>query len=79
MTPRNLARLLHQLDDHEAAGLLDAAADHAPAASAVPDTGTARHGLSGGTRALSRTQALAVARQAIERNLLRRDSGRQPL
>ncbi|MDQ4092140.1 MAG: hypothetical protein M3143_01595 [Actinomycetota bacterium] len=72
VTLRNLAHLLRQLDDYDAGEQLDAAADHAPdapAASAISSTGTARRILRQHP-ALSRAHAVAVARQAIERNLV---------
>jgi predicted ATPase/DNA-binding SARP family transcriptional activator len=76
---RNLADLLRRLGDAEPAGLLDAAADHAPDApaddhvpDAVPDTVPDAEPVAEAapaTPVLSRAEVLAVARQAIERNL----------
>ncbi|MEU6548943.1 BTAD domain-containing putative transcriptional regulator [Streptomyces sp. NPDC046915] len=64
-TLRNLAGLLRHLGDDEPAALIDAAADRAPDAPAVPAPGhTTRH-----RPVLGRTAVLETAQQAIERNL----------
>jgi predicted ATPase/DNA-binding SARP family transcriptional activator len=64
---RNLAALLRRIGDPDPATVLDAAADHAPEAPpvngrAVPPPATQTAG---------RAEVLAVARQAVERNLSR--------
>ena len=69
-TLRNLAELLRRIGDHDPAAVLDAAADQAPDA---PAHNGARPPVSP-TTAPSRTDVLAVARNAIERNLRRAES-----
>jgi hypothetical protein len=76
-TLRNLAHLLRQLGDHEPATLLDAAADQAPDAPAIGPTPTPTATKAPPSPpqapprppAISRAHALAVAQEAIERNL----------
>ncbi|MDQ4117175.1 MAG: winged helix-turn-helix domain-containing protein [Actinomycetota bacterium] len=63
-TLRNLARLLRELDDHEPADLLDAAADHAPDAPR-----TAARPRAAGDPPAGRVRALAAAREAIDAHL----------
>ncbi|MEU5592929.1 BTAD domain-containing putative transcriptional regulator [Streptomyces sp. NPDC020298] len=66
-TLRNLADLLHRLGDDESAALIDAAADRAPDAPAVPG---ARHTTTH-RPVPGRSAVLELAQQAIERNLTR--------
>ena len=64
---RNLADLLRQIGDDEPAALLDAAADQAPDAPAVPETDREAPT----TPPISRSAVLDTARRAIEENLQR--------
>jgi predicted ATPase/DNA-binding SARP family transcriptional activator len=89
-TLRNLAGLLRTLDDHEAALLLEIAADRAPESSAVSDTvwdeaASARaraldedvvHRIRSEAESSTRTHVLEVARQAIERHLMSAEPAR---
>jgi hypothetical protein len=69
-TLRNLADLLRRIGDPEPAALLEAAADRAPEASAV--TGSKNRAVAADRPVPGRTDVLAVAREAISRNLTRR-------
>jgi predicted ATPase len=69
-TLRNLADLLRRIGDPEPAALLDAAADRAPDASAVP--GDANRAVASDRLVPGRAEVLAVAREAVNRNLTRR-------
>jgi hypothetical protein len=68
-TLRNLAALLRRIGDDGPAAALDRAADHAPDAPAVQDR-AAPH--PSDTPPPTRAEVLAVAREAIARNLSRR-------
>jgi len=72
-TLRNLADLLRRLGDHGPATILDAAADQAPDAPAVNRSldGRANPSIVSTAPVPSRAEVLAVARQAIEQNLIR--------
>ncbi len=67
VTLRNLADVLHRIGDDEPAALLEAAADQAPDAPAVPDVKRETPT----TPPLSRSVVLDIARRAIEENLRR--------
>ena len=77
VTLRNLAQLLRRLGDNEPAALLDAAADQAPdappsGASPSPTTAAAPPtppAMRPHPPTVERAEALAIARQAIQRNL----------
>ena len=66
---RNLADLLRRIGDPDVATVLDTAADRAPDAPAV--TGRPSPSSVATAAAPSRTEVLAVARQAVERHLSR--------
>jgi predicted ATPase/DNA-binding SARP family transcriptional activator len=70
-TLRNLADLLRRIDDSGPATVIDAAADRAPDAPAVPRAADAP-ATRGEVPVPGRVDVLEVARQAIDRNLSRR-------
>lgn len=72
-TLRNLADLLRRLDDHGPAALLDAAADQAPDASAVPAPRVPVTTDASSRPVPNRAQVLEIALQAIDRHLAGRE------